>query len=156
MSSQAIGTERTHALYRMYDQAGQLLYVGITLDVATRFANHRGDKPWWTSVATIKLEHFADRASVLAAERRAIQQERPAYNVVHRWRPAPQRCDPRRPALSGAMNIRVPEALRKDAIAIAKIRQERDEEGFGLSVVVRHALEEYVARYEHLLEQADD
>lgn len=53
------------------------------------------------------------------------------------------------------MNVRVDEDVRRKAIAIARIRRERDELGFGASVVVRKALARYVARYEHLLEHTD-
>lgn len=72
-----------HALYRFHDAAGQLLYVGLTSNPGRRFAQHASDKPWWTEVATVRIETFPDRASVALAERVAIQAERPRYNVVH-------------------------------------------------------------------------
>ena len=50
------------------------------------------------------------------------------------------------------MTVRVDRELREKAVAIAKIRKERDDLGFGASVVVRKALARYVARYEHLLD----
>jgi hypothetical protein len=49
------------------------------------------------------------------------------------------------------MNVRVYEDVRRKAIAIARIRKERDELGFGASVVVRRALARYVKQHEHLL-----
>lgn len=54
------------------------------------------------------------------------------------------------------MNVRVDADIRRKAIAIAKIRKERDELGFGASVVVRRALARYVSRYEHLLDKHPD
>lgn len=72
-----------HALYRFYDEVGVLLYVGITADPGARFKQHRGDKAWWTQVVNIRIEKFPTRAAVLAAERTAIREERPLWNVVH-------------------------------------------------------------------------
>lgn len=72
----------THALYRFYDAAGDLLYVGITLNPDERWKKHR-KKPWWHTVASIRLETYLDRESVLAAEREAIITEHPVHNVVH-------------------------------------------------------------------------
>lgn len=72
-----------HALYRFYDGDGVLLYIGVTADPGVRFKQHRNDKEWWTQVATIRIEKLPTRASVLAAERIAIQEERPLWNVTH-------------------------------------------------------------------------
>lgn len=82
--SQADSTSRPHSLYRAYDLSGALLYVGITLNIPNRFTAHQGNKAWWSDVANIKLEHFPDRAAVLTAERTAIMEEAPAYNI--QWR----------------------------------------------------------------------
>ncbi len=75
---------RDHALYRFYDHAGELLYIGITRDPAARWSQHSGDKPWWHRVQRITIQAMPDRASALAAERIAIKAENPRYNVVHR------------------------------------------------------------------------
>lgn len=75
--------QRPHALYRFYDARQQLLYVGITAALPTRLGNHDDQKPWWTEVVDIKVEHFPGRESVLAAEKAAIIAECPLYNVQH-------------------------------------------------------------------------
>lgn len=54
------------------------------------------------------------------------------------------------------MTTRVDAQLRADCVAIARIRKERDELGFGLSVVVRKALKDYRRKHAALLEHADD
>lgn len=74
---------RPHALYRFYDTHDRLLYIGITVSLPTRLTDHRDDKPWWRDVARMTVEHFADRESVLAAEKAAIVTERPLHNVHH-------------------------------------------------------------------------
>jgi predicted GIY-YIG superfamily endonuclease len=73
----------THALYRFFDETGQLLYVGISVDPGRRFAQHRSDKTWWSEVVGITVQPMPSRAAALAAERAAIENERPQFNVVH-------------------------------------------------------------------------
>lgn len=73
----------SHALYRFFDAGGDLLYVGITNDPGRRWGRHSNSKPWWHEVDRIEIERYPDRTSVLAAERKAIQEESPRYNVVH-------------------------------------------------------------------------
>lgn len=70
-----------HALYRFYNGAGELLYVGITNDPPRRFAKHRGEKSWWTEVANITISHYPSRDALLDAERASIKAERPLYNI---------------------------------------------------------------------------
>lgn len=79
---QSTHSTREHALYRFYSATGQLLYIGITLDPGNRWKQHAKDKPWWADVAGISVENHPDRASVLAAEARAIEVEKPLYNKV--------------------------------------------------------------------------
>jgi hypothetical protein len=78
--------ERPHALYRFYDAAGTLLYVGITAALPTRLGDHDEKKPWWTTVSKITVEHYDNREKVLAAEIAAITAERPLHNIQHNRR----------------------------------------------------------------------
>lgn len=75
--------DRSHALYRFYDAAGALLYIGITVNPGTRWSQHSKDKAWWEDVAQATVERFPDRKSVLDAERTAIIREQPRHNVAH-------------------------------------------------------------------------
>jgi hypothetical protein len=70
-----------HAVYRMFDTDGCLLYVGISLSVAHRMSRHRREKQWWSDIAKIELTHYLDHDSARAAERDAIQDEAPLYNI---------------------------------------------------------------------------
>jgi hypothetical protein len=70
----------TVGLYRLFSADSDLLYVGISNAPMTRFESH-SVRPWWPDVAEIRLEHFADRAAALDAERVAIRDERPLHNV---------------------------------------------------------------------------
>lgn len=75
-----MNAHQAHALYRFYADDGTLLYVGITNNPGNRFNQHGADKPWWHEVRGITMEPYPDRASVLAAEARAIAVENPRYN----------------------------------------------------------------------------
>jgi predicted GIY-YIG superfamily endonuclease len=71
------------ALYRFYDETGALLYVGISSDPGRRFAQHRSDKPWWHAITEIRVQPMPSRKAALKAEREAIKNERPRFNVAH-------------------------------------------------------------------------
>lgn len=75
--------EVPHALYRFFDAAGQLLYVGLTVDPGSRWKNHSKRKTWWYDVANSTMEWFPSRKAVEAAEILAIRNERPLHNVLH-------------------------------------------------------------------------
>lgn len=72
-----------HLLYRFFDAAGVLLYVGLTDDLAGRYSKHSVVQPWWGEWATFHVTRYASRAVLEAAEQRAIKLEKPLYNVVH-------------------------------------------------------------------------
>lgn len=72
----------TSTLYRVYDAAGALLYIGITNDPAERFGAHAGLKPWWHEAVRIDLEHFDTREVCARAELAAIRSEHPRHNIV--------------------------------------------------------------------------
>lgn len=77
-------TERT-ALYRLYDAAGRLLYIGITKAPTTRWQQHGREKAdsWWPDVARKTIEWFDSRPEAEAAEYAAIRTEGPPYNDRH-------------------------------------------------------------------------
>lgn len=81
-----------HAVYRMFDRAGKLLYVGMTGHVA-RFDNH-ATKRWFPCVASITLEWHDTKAAAAVNERRAIDAERPRYNIAGRVKQAKTQREP--------------------------------------------------------------
>lgn len=70
-------------LYRFFDNQDQLLYVGISSNFFGRVGQHLDDKHWFHLCAYSTFEHFATRAEVLKAEKRAIKTEAPLFNIVH-------------------------------------------------------------------------
>ena len=68
------------ALYRHFDAAGQLLYVGISLSAVGRLAQHKLTAHWFAQLARIEVEWLSSRNEALKAERAAIAAENPAHN----------------------------------------------------------------------------
>ena len=73
-------------LYRFWNSADELLYVGITMNLPDRWKKHNREKSWSDEVAKITMERFRTRAEVEQAEIDAIQSERPRYNVTYNRR----------------------------------------------------------------------
>lgn len=74
------GTTIPVSLYRLYDEEGVLLYVGVTSNLWQRLRAHAG-RDWWNKVARTTVEWIATREEGLKAEARAIEDERPLYNI---------------------------------------------------------------------------
>lgn len=72
--------EKPTTLYRAYDAAHNLLYVGISHSLMQRLYQHKGASVWHGDCATINLEHFKTRSAALKAEAEAIKKENPLYN----------------------------------------------------------------------------
>ncbi|MFE9003161.1 hypothetical protein ACFYOY_13610 [Streptomyces sp. NPDC007875] len=71
------------ALYRLYDEAGALLYIGISHQPEVRFEQHSKLKEWWPCVARREVEWFADRPAAAKAEADAVRAEDPEFNSVY-------------------------------------------------------------------------
>lgn len=67
-------------LYRCFDNGGRLIYIGQTADLPRRVQQHRKGSWWWSMVARVRLQVFADRIDMEWAERAAIGSEQPAFN----------------------------------------------------------------------------
>ena len=76
-----MGVVNTFILYRFFASDGRLLYVGMTRNPAQRFDNHSSDKPWWSEVGRIEIEHYPTLEDLREAERLAIQTDKPLHNV---------------------------------------------------------------------------
>jgi hypothetical protein len=70
------------ALYRLFDETGRLLYVGVSHKPDVRWGQHSEEKEWWPQVDTRSVAWHETRASAERAELEAIRQEKPLHNVV--------------------------------------------------------------------------
>lgn len=68
------------ALYRHFDSAGKLLYVGIALSPTYRLRKHSRTACWFGQIAAITVQWFPSRGEALVAERDAIDSEWPLHN----------------------------------------------------------------------------
>jgi hypothetical protein len=69
-------------LYRHFDTAGTLLYVGISNSAVARLGQHEKDKLWHDDIASMTIETFGTRKEAEQAERDAIRAEKPLHNKV--------------------------------------------------------------------------
>ncbi len=68
-------------LYRVWGEAGLLLYVGVSKNFGARWKQHANMQPWWSEMRQLTAdEWFSSRADAEAAERAAIGAEQPKYN----------------------------------------------------------------------------
>lgn len=73
-------TDRPTAIYRLYDAAGHLLYIGMSNDPTRRWREHRKEMFWWREVERHEHQWFATQLLASVAERDAIFIEQPRYN----------------------------------------------------------------------------
>jgi excinuclease UvrABC nuclease subunit len=69
-------------LYRHFDKNGDLLYVGISLNVFMRLYQHKDSSHWFSEISTVTIEYFETRQDALIAEELAIKKEKPMHNIV--------------------------------------------------------------------------
>ena len=67
-------------LYRHFDIADRLLYIGISGRLPVRETEHESGSRWWELIARSAAEPFETRLAVVTAERIAIQTEHPVFN----------------------------------------------------------------------------
>lgn len=75
-------TPRPCSVYRFFNKSGDLLYVGKTINLASRWTDH-GMRDWRKLVTRIELENFEYEDDALRAEAKAIRDEKPKYNRVY-------------------------------------------------------------------------
>jgi hypothetical protein len=69
-------------LYRHFDSAGKLLYVGISYRSTERTFAHSDSSHWFDEVTRIEIERFPSRRAALDAEMQAIKLEKPLHNII--------------------------------------------------------------------------
>jgi hypothetical protein len=68
-------------LYRHFDGAGVLLYVGVSMKHLERLAQHKANAHWYDRITRIEIERFPTW-DALAAEAKAIIDEKPECNIL--------------------------------------------------------------------------
>lgn len=73
----------TASVYKYFDKAGILIYVGITECGIARNRQHNESKEWWKFVHRQQIEHFQSRAVAHEREVQLIERFRPPFNKQH-------------------------------------------------------------------------
>ncbi|MFF7476646.1 GIY-YIG nuclease family protein [Streptomyces sp. NPDC008092] len=76
-----VGTDGQTAVYRIYDNAGSLLYVGMGNNPMNRWSSHAARHTWWSEAASFRVEWYATRQEAQAVEKTAIRSEDPKRNI---------------------------------------------------------------------------
>jgi len=76
----------THVVYKLFDERGRLLYVGMTSRGPSRLVEHHRKKSWFIDVFDITFERFETRSQAAKHERDTIIRSAPLYNVQHNGR----------------------------------------------------------------------
>ena len=74
--------DRPTTVYRIYNENGQLLYVGIATTYLRRLSHHETSAEWFEQGATIRLTHYPTRGLAATAEVAATVAEKPLYNIA--------------------------------------------------------------------------
>ena len=70
-------------LYRHFGDDNKLLYVGISFNALVRLKSHRHDSTWYDKVKSVVIEKYETREDALIAEKNAIENEKPLFNIVY-------------------------------------------------------------------------
>lgn len=70
-------------VYRFFDRADAVLYVGSTRSFFSRRRTHEKSAPWWPEVYRETIEPFPSVVAASMAEVSAIRAERPRHNRLH-------------------------------------------------------------------------
>ena len=68
-------------LYRHFDGAGNLLYVGVSHQSLVRLNQHKSSS-WFREISRVEIEHCQTREYAEFLEADAISREKPRYNRV--------------------------------------------------------------------------
>jgi hypothetical protein len=81
---------RATALYRWFDDADLLLYIGISDELPGRTSDHIERSSWMEFAVKATIERHPSRKEALAAEKAAIKGEGPLFNDQHNRTPTMQ------------------------------------------------------------------
>ncbi|HEY6019442.1 MAG TPA: GIY-YIG nuclease family protein [Candidatus Paceibacterota bacterium] len=70
-----------HTVYRLYDDADRLLYVGYSSNLFHRLRRHRQKAEWWPQVELVRIDECPTKPDALSIERQYIWYLHPAFNA---------------------------------------------------------------------------
>lgn len=102
-------------LYRYYDSNDVLLYIGISANFAVRNSAHSNSSFWFAECAKVTFEKYENQTELVAAEKLAIENEKPLHNIAHSTtaKRAPIKRCKRQPYEPSKKHVYVAECLKK-------------------------------------------
>lgn len=110
------------AVYRLYDSALRLLYVGASNNPTLRLSQHKSYRKWGREIHSQTCVWFRSLDAALDEETRAIRLERPKHNrnkVVAWTRPIPIRLS--RPQLRDIKKLKVKHGIDRSTVLRAAL-----------------------------------
>lgn len=101
-----------HSFYRLFDEWGRLLYVGISKDSLQRLSNHLAAKPWGRDFHFLERTLLPSRPIARLVEKAEIELSHPIHNKRYRLQSVPEKHGPA-PTGPGLGFRRIPPWLRK-------------------------------------------
>ena len=71
------------AVYWCYNRRRELIYIGMSSQPLRRLYEHDNSRSWLPKCVKLTLVWYATRTHAKIAEREAIKQHKPRYNVSH-------------------------------------------------------------------------
>lgn len=68
-------------MYKVFNRAGNLLYVGITCCPKSRMKDHKSNSIWWEDKYQMTWESFESRQEAEKAEDFSIKNDNPVFNI---------------------------------------------------------------------------
>jgi predicted GIY-YIG superfamily endonuclease len=72
-----------HFVYHLRGKRGRSLYIGLTMDLPRRLAEHRHNRLFGHLIGSVDVDGPLRFDQGRAAEREAIRTSRPAFNIEH-------------------------------------------------------------------------
>jgi predicted DNA-binding transcriptional regulator AlpA len=82
-SEEAFEGSKAFHLYRHFDAGGTLLYVGVSISALNRLMGHKEKAHWYWTIARMDVTNYETRQASLDAERKAIIEEMPLFNIAN-------------------------------------------------------------------------
>lgn len=73
--------DRQTWLYKVFNRADNLLYVGITHNPVERMKSHKSHSIWWEDKEQMTWQSFETRHEAEIAERLSIKNDNPVFNI---------------------------------------------------------------------------
>jgi hypothetical protein len=130
-------------LYRLYNAAGELIYIGKSIHRYQRLDHHCRYQPWSNEIASAAFQELPDEATLSRVEIAAIKREHPKYNKAHVEHPTVERQTVERQTIKRAVK-QVERRLSKEDAAnyvrasIGNMRFTRYSDGASLFLMTRN------------------